>query len=192
MVAGDPTQQLSDSIQFPTKHARSNRKIQDWELKIHKPIVIIGDSNLARIPHFRNPSIQIDSFPGANCLHIARVLQKLSPNENTQKVILSVGLNNREQLFQQTAKKQLQEMWRAATIACPNATIYTPIIHFSDRLPLSQQKTLKLLNAFICDVAKFLNDLSRLRFRVEPRDPIHWTKQTATDILAYWLDQLIF
>lgn len=130
----------------------------------------------------QNQLVQVGSFPGANFLHIARVLQKLSPINSTQKVILSVGLNNREQLFQQTAKKQLQEMWRAATTAFPNASIYTPVIHFSDRLPLPQ--------LFICSNSKFLNEISPLRFKVEPQDRIHWTKETAIDIFTYWMDQL--
>lgn len=115
------TQQPLDKAQIPTRHP----KIQVWELKVVKPIVLIGDSNLARIPQYNNPYVQVDSFPGANFLHIARVLQKLSPNSNTQKVILLVGLNNSEQLFQQTSKKQLQELWRAATAVFPNASIHS-------------------------------------------------------------------
>lgn len=63
-------------------------------------MVFIGDSNLAHIPQYNNSHVQVDSFLGMNFLHIARVPQKLSPNVNTQKVILSVGLNNREQFFQ--------------------------------------------------------------------------------------------
>lgn len=59
------------TLRFPVKHSRSTRKIQDWHLKVHKPIVFIGDSNLARIPQFHNPLVQFDSFPGANFLHIA-------------------------------------------------------------------------------------------------------------------------
>lgn len=81
-------------------------------------------------------------------------------------------------------------MWRAATVAFHNASIYTPIIHFSDRLPLLQQKKHNLLNTFISNNAKFLNELSPLHFRVEPNDPIHWTKQTTGEIFNYWLDQL--
>lgn len=178
------------SPRFPVKHPRSTRKIQDWHLKVHKPIVFIGDSNLARIPQFYNPLVQIDSFPGANFLHIAKVLQKLTPNPNTQKVILALGINNKEQLVQQTSKKQLQELWRSAATAFPNAMVYTPVIHFSDLLPASQQKNLKKLNEFICTSTKFLTELSPLRFRVNPKDPVHWTRQTAIDILAHWLDQL--
>ncbi|KAK2868137.1 hypothetical protein Q7C36_000008 [Tachysurus vachellii] len=90
---------------FPVKHPRSTRKIQEWHLKVYKPVIFVGDSNLARIPQFYNPSVQVDSFPGANFLHISKVLQKLTPNPNTQKVILALGINNKDQLFQKTSKK---------------------------------------------------------------------------------------
>lgn len=62
----------------------------------------MSDSNLACLPYFQNSLVQVDSLPEANFLHIAGVMQKMSPNTSTQNVILSVGLNNREQLFQQT------------------------------------------------------------------------------------------
>lgn len=66
----------------------------------------MGDSYLSHSPCYDNPLVQIDSFPGANFIHIARILQKMSNNSNTQTVILSAELNNREQLFQQASKKQ--------------------------------------------------------------------------------------
>ncbi|KAK2846308.1 hypothetical protein Q7C36_011162, partial [Tachysurus vachellii] len=142
---------------FPVKHPRSTRKIQEWHLKVYKPVIFVGDSNLARIPQFYNPSVQVDSFPGANFLHISKVLQKLTPNPNTQKVILALGINNKDQLFRQTSKKQLQELWRSAATAFPNATVYTPVIHFSDLLPASQQENLRKLNEFIYSQEQLLS-----------------------------------
>lgn len=80
-------------------------------------------------------------------------------------------------------------MWKAATAAFPNPSIYIPIIT-QDRLPLPQQENLRQLNAFICKNFTFLNDVSPLRFKLESHDLIHWTDQTAREILASWLDQL--
>lgn len=90
--------------QIPTRHLTSNQKIHDWRLKVHKPIIFIGNTNLARISSYHNPQVLVDSFPGANFFHIAKVLLNLSLNPNTQKV--SVGINNREQHFQKTSKKK--------------------------------------------------------------------------------------
>lgn len=104
---------------------------------------------MSKIPYFNDSDIQSDSFPDANFLHMAKLLQSLSPNPDTQKEILAVGLNNREQQFEKTSKKQLQELWRAATRTFPNATIYTPLINFSNLLPRYQQDHLRKLNSFI-------------------------------------------
>ncbi|XP_053089523.1 uncharacterized protein LOC117596787 [Pangasianodon hypophthalmus] len=84
----------------PTRHPNTTRKIADWTLEVKKPVLFIGDSNLSRIPYFSDENVQVDSYPGANFLHIAKVLQKLTPNPNTQKVVLSLGINNREQTFE--------------------------------------------------------------------------------------------
>lgn len=174
----------------PHRHPNTDHKIRDWSLTIKKPIVIVGDSNLSRIPYFTNTSIQIDSFPGANFLHIGKILGKLQPNPFTQKVILSVGINNKDQQPHKTATKQLQQMWGAAKTAFPNATVYTPIIHFSDRLTTQQQNNLKIINTYIEKNGCALLELNNLRFQVEARDNIHWTGATAVQILEFWLQQL--
>lgn len=182
----------TSTLRVPNRHINTNRKISDWSLEVTKPILFIGDSNLSRIPHYSDDSVQVDSFPGANFMHIAKVLQKLDPNPNTQKVILSLGINNRDQKFECTTKKQLQELWRVAASTFPNATIYTPLVNFSDLLPQHQQENLKKLNAFLSTHVNYLQELHPLRFRVDPRDPVHWTRDTALELFLYWLDQLNF
>ena len=174
----------------PFRHPNTDRKIQDWNLSVTKPILIIGDSNLCRIPQYSHTAIQIDSFPGANFLHIGKILQKLPPHPHTQKVILSVGINNKEQHPHKTAIKQLQFLWRIANTTFPNATIYTPIIHFSDHLPLEIQNNIRIINEYIETHGCPLLELNRLKFHVDPRDNIHWTANTASTILEYWLQQL--
>lgn len=56
--------------QRPTRHQTTYYKMLEWSVEIKKPILIIGDSNLSRIPEYDYPSVQIDSFPGAQILHI--------------------------------------------------------------------------------------------------------------------------
>lgn len=181
-----------DNMQGPTRHPRLTRKILEWQIQIWKPIVFIREPNWSRISHFYNPSVQVDSFPGANFLHIAMVLQKLSPNPNTQKMVLSLDINNKEQLFQQTSRKQLQELWRSAATAFPDAANYTPVINFSNLLPVTQQQNLRQIKNYITTYVRMVNVLmnSPIRFQVIPRDPVHWTKQTANDLFSHWLDQL--
>ncbi|KAK2846307.1 hypothetical protein Q7C36_011161 [Tachysurus vachellii] len=118
----------------PYRHINTVKKRTDWSITIHQPVVFIGDSNLSRIPSIPVPNVQVDSFPGAKFSHLASILSKLSTHPHTQKVVLAAGLNNIEQHPQKTAIKQLQGLWRDARRTFPNATIYTPIINFSDSL----------------------------------------------------------
>lgn len=73
----------------------------------------------------------------------------LSTNSNILTVISSLGINVKEQLLQQTSKKQLQELWRSAAAAFLYATVYSPVIHFSDLLLVSQQQNLQQINMYI-------------------------------------------
>src|SRR4029434_6160057 len=47
-------------VQEPLRHINSNRKASDWHIRIRKPQVIIGDSNLSKISSFRDENLQID------------------------------------------------------------------------------------------------------------------------------------
>lgn len=76
----------SKSYQYPSLDKRVN-----------KPVVFLGDSNLNRIPPSRNGQIQIESYPGANFYHFLNLLETASVCEGTGMVVLSVGLNNKDQ-----------------------------------------------------------------------------------------------
>lgn len=75
-------------------HPHTHRTVQDWQLQIEKANIIIGDSNLACIPVFTDSKFQIESFPGATWMHITALLCKLSLQQQVERIILSVGLNN--------------------------------------------------------------------------------------------------
>ncbi|KAK2852174.1 hypothetical protein Q7C36_007375 [Tachysurus vachellii] len=175
----------------PYRHINTNRKATDWSITIHKPIVFIGDSNLSRIPRVGNTNIQVDSFPGANFLHMSKLLEKLPVHPHTQKIVISIGLNNRQQQPHKTAIRQLQGLWRMAKKAFPNATVYTPIIQFSDLLPIQEQRNLEAINKYIESHGNPLCELNKLLFKVE-RDCIHWTGITAQRMFDCWVDQLNF
>lgn len=74
----------------------------------------------------------------------------------------------------------------------PNAMIYTPLLNFSDMLPKHQQENIKKLNAYLLTHGTALQELHPLRFKVDPRYPVHWTTETAGQMFTYWLDQLNF
>jgi hypothetical protein len=116
----------------PVRHPNSIRKIWDWEFTIRKPIVIIGDPNISRIPRFADPRVQADSFPGATFHHLKGVIEKLAQHPTVEKVVLSGGLNNC--LLKQLALtwKQLQQLLKVAESKFPNAILYVSIINYSD------------------------------------------------------------
>ena len=86
-------------------------------------------------PNARNttPNIQLDSYPGANMYHFWKICEKSIPNPSIKIVVLSVGINNKDQDPRQTSCKQLRSLYKQAQLAFPNADIYFPIVNFSDK-----------------------------------------------------------
>lgn len=62
----------------------------------------------------------------------------------------------------------------------------------SDGLDEAQQHLVELLNQTIICRYKYLNELPKIVFHTDPKDPVRWTSKTAKLLLAYWLDQLNF
>lgn len=174
---------------LPTVHPRTTRKLQDWQIIVEKPVLILGDSNLARIPVFTDTRLQIDSFPGATCSHITALLRKLRMQPQVERVILSIGLNNclREQ-SPATSWKQFMQLIATANTVFPMASIHVPLIHYSDKLPINQQDQIKDLNNKIRNKFDYLSRVERTDFAVKPRDPVHWTEDSADLILKNWLN----
>ncbi|XP_029282678.1 FH2 domain-containing protein 1-like [Cottoperca gobio] len=88
-----PPPQLISSLPVmyrPTYHiARPQRKLQDWSFKGRKPVLVLGDSNINRIPAHTNSQIQLDSYPGATAYHFLQLCEKAHPNPFTKIVIFS-------------------------------------------------------------------------------------------------------
>ena len=176
----------------PTYHkVRTGNKLQDWTLTGHTPTLIIGDSNLNRIPPHTHAHIQIDSYPGATIGHLLHILQKTPTHTHTQTVILSIGLNNMDHNPQLTSIKQLSALYKQALTTFPNATIHFPVINHSPNLTPKQQKNLRTLNSYIVTHLSPLLEIPHDTFITQP-DNIHWTPNTAQLILANWCSQLNF
>lgn len=174
----------------PTYHkARKGRKIVDWAFCGTRPIWFLGDSNLNRIPAFSNDNIQIDSYPGASFYHFLQILEKTPIHSNIKLVILSVGINNRDQDAEKTSIKQLRMLYKKAKSVFPNADVFFPLINFSPSLPKEQQRNLNFINSFAAERFLVLNPLPEDHFRTVG-DNIHWTQDTARHIITNWCEQL--
>lgn len=114
-------------------HERNNDKPLSWELSPSRPILIIGESNMSRLPSIPDARIQVDCYPGANLNHARHLLRNNTPTSpTTAKVILSFGLNNRRQSNPAQLKKDLHGMLEAAKVTFPQAEIFIPIINLTD------------------------------------------------------------
>lgn len=178
-----PVEQTSSSR--PTRHINTKRKMMDWNLIIKKKCLIMGDSNLSRIPDFEMPDVQIDSYPGATFRHAEAILDRVSLNRDVTTLILAFGLNNRDQKIKQTAIKQIQRAVKMAKTRFPEAKIWIPLINFSRRLTLEEQVTLTELNRYIRTHTNAIPKLPRELFQTV-YDNLHWTPQTAGAMLTHW------
>lgn len=132
-----------------TRHINTDRKMIDWDLIVRKKWLILGDSNLARIPGYDVPDLQIESYPGATFRHAQALMAKSSCHVLVEKLVLSFGLNCKAQKAKETAIRQLQGAVRAAKKKFPSAEIWIPLINFSIFLPQGEHATLHTLNAHI-------------------------------------------
>lgn len=172
-----------------TRHINTDRKMVEWGLSVRKKWLIIGDSNLARIPGYSIPDLQIESYPGANFRHAHAILSKASKHVTVEKVVLSFGMNSRGQKAKETAIKQMQAALRMAKRTFPYSEIWIPTINYSVALPHAEQVTLSRLNTHLQKNMPFIPPLRNSYFHTES-DNVHWTKGTARAMLDYWVTYL--
>ncbi|KAJ4928842.1 hypothetical protein JOQ06_004466 [Pogonophryne albipinna] len=104
-----PTSSASPTHYKPTYHiARAQKKVQDWSLSGTKPILILGDSNINRIPPHNNPNIQLDSYPGV--YNLMELFTCTPPISTAKIVIISNGINNKDDEPGLTTIEQLRSM----------------------------------------------------------------------------------
>lgn len=171
--------------QRPTRHANSERKMIDWDLHVTRKWLVVGDSNLSRIPAFDIPDLQIDAYPGASFRHAEALMYKATSSVTVEKVILSFGLNHRRQKAKETSVKQLQGAVRAARRQFPYAEVWVPQINFSSALSTDERQTLRILNGCLERNLLSLAPLDKEDFHTEV-DNIRWTKGTGRAMLKHW------
>lgn len=169
-----------------TRHINTERKMIDWNLTVGRKWLIVGDSNLSRIPGHVISDLQIDSYPGANFRHAQALMAKATSQVTVEKVVLAFGLNCRGQKARETSVKQLQGAVRAARRKFPYADIWVPQINFSSSLPTEEKNTLNVLNHHITRNMPFVPALQESDF-FTGSDNVHWTRETAKKMLDHWV-----
>lgn len=169
-------------------HPITNHKMIDWTLTIHKKILLIGDSNVSKIPQFNIDNLQIECYPEANFRHISEVLKKSVSQTKVETVILSIGFHSRTQYNKATLTKQFQAAIRSAFNILPGTKLYIPLIHIPVDLPPSEKANLCHLNDFILDFPNHLLLIDSSKFQTTAA--LLWTAETARIIFNSWMKQL--
>lgn len=173
------------------RHENTQRKLTDWDLVVQKKCIIMGDSNLSRMPSFVNKDLQVDSFPGAHFRHAQALMEKTrAPNDlMVETVILSFGINSRANKCKETTVKNLQGAIRSTRKKFPFARIWVPLVNFSTELPEEEQENLRTLNQHMIRNVQHIPLLPADQFATE-LDDVHWTADTARAMFTHWLDFL--
>ncbi|KAK7906724.1 hypothetical protein WMY93_015336 [Mugilogobius chulae] len=82
-------------ISMKTCHPSEGRKFE-WTFKPVRPILILGSSNVGRVPPIEDSWFQMEVFPGAKLQHVASLLSRVVVAPQVQKVLLNFGLNDRD------------------------------------------------------------------------------------------------
>ncbi len=175
----------------PYRHINTDRKQTDWSLNLKKKFIILGDSNVSRIPAFHIPDLQIDSFPGAKFQHAGNLVEKATIALEPEILVMSFGLNNRSQRCFSATSKEIHRAYRLARTRLPHTEIVVPVVNFCDQLPRDEQNLLLEINEYIRTNLNFLDPLPSAQFRVES-DSVHWTSSTARYMLEHWARSLNF
>ena len=181
----------------PNIHQNTNNKNKVWCLpEIREKILVLGDSNLARITESPLPNIQIESYPGAKFHNILSVLGR-AKNQTSLKipehVILSVGINNRTQNIFNTTIPNLKSLLAKAHRVFPNSKIHIAQVNYSQNLPREECCHLSLINDFLekhSGNMAVLPKISTQALKVVTGDPVHYTSNTANTILRHWMAHL--
>lgn len=156
-----------------------------WRIKPIRPILIMGDSNLCRLPPTYSDQIQIEAYPGARIEHATNMLKRLLPKgvPLVKKAILSFGINNREDNMTAKNWKNIKHLYQTATSVFPNADILIPL-NYSPKMPPFERRNLSILNNWIKQHGHIPLLPAENFYTIQ--DCIHWTPKTATAIWNWW------
>lgn len=175
-------------IEIPAfiRHNHRGNKTRNWILKPKRPYLIIGDSNVGRLPPIHHSEVQVDCYPGAKFQHITHILRHKTPvSPKVRGVILSVGLNNRKQEPRTHYQELIGALLDTADSTFPNAHIKIAALNWSDKLPLDIKANLIRIDVTIYNTHRAIPRMPPRDFRTED-DLLHWTKTTALKIWQHW------
>ncbi|ESO95162.1 hypothetical protein LOTGIDRAFT_160928 [Lottia gigantea] len=161
----------SKSPNHPRRHD-CNKNKSTWTLpEVTKPTIIIGSSNISRIPEV-NQDTQAESYPGAKINHIIDILTKINPTSIPSKVLLHIGLNNKNEPGE-SIHRQMLELLSLAKTKFPSANVFatqipdppTPETKFSRQLTKIQDLLFHKPSPFAKTMPRF-NGMIEICYRI--------------------------
>ena len=185
------------------KHPIKNfiTKFSDWEIRepsTATEVLVLGDSNVARITLKPCKQIDIQAFHGAKITHMAAVLKKRArqPMDSRIKhVILSVGTND---AFSSSpiheAEQDIRRMSSLAKEKFPHATVSLAEIPVSITTAPKRAERMTALNEMFHKLraVHIIPHPPRHSITLHVRDKagIHWSPESANKILSHWYQSL--
>ena len=178
-----------------TSHLGSDKP--RWKLpQCKSKVVVLGDSNLARVTKIVGPvnSIEIHAFHGAKPFHFDHLFTHEEPRHTPTTVILSIGINSRDNKLE-TNRNQLKRMVSNTSKLFPHSKVYIPQINLPTDLSPQQRKTMNAFNDCIHELSSpsslihTIPKLPQTKFQTE-NGGIHWLPETANNLMSHWLGSL--
>lgn len=163
-----------------------------WTLpSITAPILVLGDSLVRRItevPEQVADKIKLVSYPGCRFEYMVKILNK-NPEitfKHVRHVILVLGVNNRGQNLEATARKQANPIHNKLQLRFPNAHIYYAEPGHRLSNPVEHYNLHSFTGHFASQKYIILPPVENFALV----DSVHWSKDTANRSVANWLKRL--
>ena len=167
-----------------TVHEHGGNKA-NWSIIPSTKILVLGSSNLKRLPKVADRDVSLDCYPGAYVRNAIAILSSIpDPLPSVHRVILSFGLNDSSKTTVRSFDMQLRRLYRVAATKFPLAQIRIPIISFSPDLPEKVRTRLKGFNLIIANLPH-LPALPPASFKV-CTDLVHWSPETGLAMWSLW------
>ena len=181
-------------------HIYGANEKNSWTLPAcESKIVILGDSNLSKVTNIEgNAPVEMHSYSGAKPCHFERLLDGSTTCTHPSSVILSIGINSRDNKVQ-TTKTQMKKIAQSATTMFPNSKIFIPQINTSPLLSKTQTSNLEAFNKYIVELSnehqeiQIISKMPQEKFKTDENGKfpgIHWQPETANDMICHWLSHL--
>lgn len=186
---------------FPSSHGSfpAHLKSSNWDIPaMTKDIVMIGDSNLFRMPPFKYPSCQVESYPGAQIRHLLSLFDKYAVSNDTitKALVLNIGLNDALNFKPNENNGQIASKLKDLVFAIHNSLPEAIVFMASVQVSSSQHNCVKDMACYLNEEAntlatqykwvKVLPNLADAKFLL-CRDRVHWTPPCARSMCQNWL-----